>query len=208
MTINQSNTWKTTLLAVGMWLFVAAASITAANVFIGTCTNAYPGAIAPLLIAVFVVFSCGSLYIKKKLASAKDDMLEKIARVAVPLYLAFLFVIHLLLGYLMEYTPMGDNFMLFTSSQMLVKDGNFDAYPDFYLYLSRFSNQWGFLLLLSTLYRLLFALGLTDMFFPTVCVQALLYVGGMTAYFGIARRLRGVRGVLAALFVAVTCLPL
>ena len=208
MTINLNNTWKTKLLTLGMWLFVIAGSITAANVFIGSCINAYPGAIAPLLIAAFIAFACGSLYIKKKLTSAKDAALEKVARIAVPLYLAFLFAVHILLGYLMEYTPMGDNFMLFTSSQMLVTDGNFDAYPDFYLYLSRFSNQWGFLLILSTLYRLLFALGLTDMFFPTVCVQALLYVGGMAAFFGIARQLRGVRGVIAALFVAVTCLPL
>ena len=99
-----------------------------------------------------------------------------------PVYLAVLFALHLLLGYLMEYTPMGDNFMLFRSSQMLVTDGNFDAYPDFYLYLSRFSNQWGFLLMLSALYRLLFSIGLTDMFFPTVVVQALIYIGGMTAY--------------------------
>ncbi len=207
-TTNRKEPLRTTLLAAGMGLFLAACGITTANVVIGTCTKAYSSAITPLLMLTMMLFAAGGLWLKKKLASAGESALEKAARIAVPVYLAVLFALHLLLGYLMEYTPMGDNFMLFRSSQMLVTDGNFDAYPDFYLYLSRFSNQWGFLLMLSALYRLLFAIGLTDMFFPTVVVQALLYTGGMTAYFAIARRLRGVRGVLAALFAAVTCLPL
>ncbi len=45
--------------------------------------------------------------------------------------------------------------MLYNGSQMLAADGNFDHYTDFYLYLSRYSNQWGFMLMLTGFYKLL-----------------------------------------------------
>jgi len=46
------------------------------------------------------------------------------------------------------------------------------------------------------------------MFFPTVLVQAVICVFGMLALFDVARRLRGVRGVLCLLMVLFTCFPL
>lgn len=107
-----------------------------------------------------------------------------------PIFLAALFVVHIVMGYWMEYTPSGDNFMLYNGSQMLARDGNFDAYPDFGLYLSRFSNQWGFLLMLTALFRLLGALGMTHFFFPLVVLQAALYVLGMRSALRIAESWR------------------
>ena len=108
----------------------------------------------------------------------------------------------------MEYTPSGDNFMLYNGSQMLARDGNFDAYPDFGLYLSRFSNQWGFLLMLTALFRLLGALGVTHFFFPLVVLQAALYVLGMRSALRIARKLEGACGEIMAMLLMAVCLPL
>lgn len=196
------------LILAGMGLFFIACGVTAANVLILPYSRAYFGYITPLMLLSFAVSGIGYLFLGKKLTLAGEDALERAMRIAVPGYLLALFVIHLMMGYMMEYIPSGDNFMLYNAAQLLSTDGNFDAYPDFYLYLSRFSNQWGFMLMLSALYKLLFALGFTDMFFPTAFVQAVLYAGGMAAFFAIARRLRGVRGVAAALAAAVTCFPL
>lgn len=199
---------QTKLLMIGMGLFFLACSITAANVLILPIGRTYFGYVTPLMLITFALSTLAYIYAGRKIKNAQIHTLESAMRIAVPSYLAILFIIHLVMGYMMEYKPAGDNFMIYNGAQMLATDGNFDSYPDFYLYLSRFHNQWGFLLILFALYKLLFALGITNMFFPTVVVQALLYIGGMAACFSIARRLRGVRGVAGALLIAVTCLPL
>jgi len=205
---NKKDSIQKKLLLIGMGFFFLACSITAVNVLILPMGRTYFGHITPLMIVIFALSAWAYIYAGKKIRNAQNHTLENAMRIAVPAYLAILFVIHLIMGYMMEYKPAGDNFMIYNGAQMLAADGNFDAYPDFYLYLSRFHNQWGFLLILFALYKLLFALGITNMFFPTVVVQALLYVGGMAAYFAIARRLRGVRGVSCALLIAATCFPL
>lgn len=199
---------KELLLLLGMGLFLFACALTAANVIILPIARTYHSYSGLTAFVSMIVYAGICLFLRKKLLAANEGALQRIAKIAVPAYLCVLFAAHLFSGVLLEYTPSGDNFMIYNAAQLMAKDGNFDAYPDFYLYLSRFSNQWGFMLMLSWLYKLLFAAGLTDMFFPTAAVQAILYVFGMLALFDIARRLRGVRGVLALLFVLCTCFPL
>ena len=199
---------RSRLLLAGMGLFLLACTLTAVNVLILPYSREYFGYITPLMLLSFAASAAGYGLFGRGLARAKEETLKKAVRIAVPAYLAVLFAVHLAMGYAMEYIPSGDNFMLYNAAQLLATDGHFDAYPDFYLYLSRYSNQWGFLLMLTGLYKLLFAVGITDLFFPTAVVQALLYAGGMAAFFAIARRLRGKRGVIAALGIAATCLPL
>ena len=138
----------------------------------------------------------------------RADRAERAARALAPAFTLLLFAVHLLMGYLLEYTPSGDNFMLYKSSQMLATDGNFDNYPYFYLYLSRFSNQWGFTLMLTAFYKLIFALGVTQTFYPLVLVQAVLYVFSTRATLRIARRLSGAKGELTTLLMLACCLPM
>ncbi|MBQ7887186.1 MAG: hypothetical protein IJ313_09875 [Clostridia bacterium] len=199
---------RETLLLTGMGLFLFACALTAANVLLLPVARTYHGYGAGLTLVSLALYAAICLFVGKKLLDADAPRLERIAKIAVPAYLCVLFAMHLISGALLEYTPSGDNFMIYNAAQLMAKDGNFDAYPDFYLYLSRFSNQWGFMLMLSGLYKLLFALGFADMFFPTVVVQAIIYVFGMLALLSIARRLRGVRGVLSLLLVLCTCFPL
>lgn len=198
---------RETLLLTGMGLFLFACTATAINVILLPVAREYHGYGAGLTLCSLAVYAAFCLFFGKRLLAADEGKLHRIAKIAVPAYLIVLFAAHLVSGVLLEYTPSGDNFMIYNAAQLLAKDGNFDAYPDFYLYLSRFSNQWGFMLMLSGLYKLLFVLGLTDMFFPTVIVQAVIYVFGMLALLSIARRVRGVRGVLALLLVLLTCFP-
>lgn len=196
------------LLRVGMGLFVFAMGATALNVILLPIAREYFGYGTAITLITLAVYASGMLFLGRRLLAAREEKLERAVKIGVPVYLAVLFAVQLVMAYCLEYTPSGDNFMLYNAAQLLSTDGNFDAYPDFYLYLSRFSNQWGFLLMLSALYKLLFAVGMTELFFPTAVVQALLYIAGMAAFFAIARRLRGVRGTAAALVIAATCFPL
>ena len=154
------------LLKTGMGCFVFASGVGVANTLLLPYARAhfgYPvwGTWAAYAAALLLFCLAG-----RAVSVLEDEKAARLARVIAPTFIACLFAAHLLMGYLLEYTPAGDNFMLYNGSQMLAADGNFDRYTDFYLYLSRYSNQWGFMLMLTGFYKLLFALGVTQTFFP------------------------------------------
>ena len=199
---------RTKLLRSGLGFFAFAAGISLVNVLVFPYARenygygliglwlAYAAALALLMLA------------GRAVSRMRADRAERAARALAPAFTLLLFAVHLLMGYLLEYTPSGDNFMLYKSSQMLATDGNFDNYPYFYLYLSRFSNQWGFTLMLTAFYKLIFALGVTQTFYPLVLVQAVLYVFSTRATLRIARRLSGAKGELMTLLMLACCLPM
>ena len=196
------------LLRAGMGFFLFAAAAVLINILIFPYARTYHGD-PPLL----VFASCGAaallfVFTGRKLRAAPEARLLRIRSAAVPVYLIALFCLHLLLGYLMEYIPAGDNFMLYNGAQALARDGDFHVYPDFGLYLARFSNQWGFLMMLTCFFKLLFALGMKSCFMPLVLVQAMLYTVGVLCALSIVRRFRGVRGELMLLVMFALCLPL
>lgn len=199
---------RAALLRSGMGCFLFAVGVTALGVLTLPFARAcYGYALLPTAI------SCGAalllfVLLARAIGRMGEGQARRAARVAAPVFLAALFAVHLILGYLLEYTPSGDNFMLYNGSQMLARDGNFDAYPDFGLYLCRFSNQWGFLLMLTGFYRLLFALGIANTFFPLVLVQAALYTLGLSSALRMARRLRGARAELSLIALLLLCFPL
>ncbi|MFR5794338.1 MAG: hypothetical protein ACLUI3_01340 [Christensenellales bacterium] len=199
---------RTKLLRSGLGFFAFAAGISLVNVLVFPYARenygygliglwlAYAAALALLMLA------------GRAVSRMRADRAERAARALAPAFTLLLFAVHLLMGYLLEYTPSGDNFMLYKSSQMLATDGNFDNYPYFYLYLSRFSNQWGFTLMLTAFYKLIFSLGVTQTFYPLVLVQAVLYVFSTRATLRIARRLSGAKGELMTLLMLACCLPM
>lgn len=199
---------RTKLLRSGLGFFAFAAGVSLVNVlfFPYARTNYGYG-----LIGMWLVYAAALallLLAGRAVGRMSADRAERAARILAPAFTLLLFAVHLLMGYLLEYTPSGDNFMLYKSSQMLATDGNFDNYPSFYLYLSHFSNQWGFTLMLTAFYKLLFALGVTQTFYPLVLVQAVLYVFSTRATLRIARRLSGAKGELMTLLMLACCLPM
>ena len=199
---------RTQLLLSGMGCFVFAAGASAVNVLLLPFAHTRSGhGYLPVLITAALT-ALLMLALGRTLSKRDEAYLERAASVAHRAFIVLLLIIHLIMGYLMEYTPAGDNFMLYNASQMLASVGNFDAYPDFYLYLSRYSNQWGFLLMLTLFYKLLSLLGITQTFYPLVIVQALLYAAAIHALLKLARRLRGVRAQLMCIAALALCLPL
>lgn len=196
------------LLKTGMGCFVFASGVGVANTLLLPYARAhfgYPvwGTWAAYAAALLLFCLAG-----RAVSVLEDEKAARLARVIAPTFIACLFAAHLLMGYLLEYTPAGDNFMLYNGSQMLAADGNFDRYTDFYLYLSRYSNQWGFMLMLTGFYKLLFALGVTQTFFPLALTQAVLYIFGVRAILRIAERLSGAKGKLMTMLMLACCLPL
>ena len=195
------------LLCIGMGLSAFALAATAANVIIAPYARAchgyaFSGMLISLAAALALFLAAG-----KKIGAAEEAQLARIARVTRPAFLIALLVCHLLMGYWMEYVPSGDNFMLYDGSYTLAKLGNFGG-QDFDLYLSRYSNQWGFFLILTAFHKLLLALGITNRFYALVLVQTALYTLAMNALLAIARRLRGVRGELMLTLMLALCAPL
>lgn len=198
---------KKRLLTIGMGLALLAAAATAVNVILLPYARACYGYGAAIQGIVCVLAAALFLFVGTRMEDAGMERLSRIERVARPAFLLALFAVHLLLGYLMEYTPMGDNHMLYDGSQMLAAQGNFDG-ADYGLYLARFSNQWGAVLMLTGFFRALMALGVTNLFYPCVVLEALLYLLAVNALLLIARRLRGVRGELMLMLMLTLCLPL
>ena len=167
------------LLRTGMGCFAFAALSALINILVFPYARDYHGYSALPVYASFAAALFLFVFAGRKLRTAQDAQLLRIRRIAVPFYLIVLFLLHILLGYLMEYVPAGDNFMLYNGSRTLARDGDFHTYPDFGLYLARFSNQWGFLMMLTGFWKLLAMIGIESYFMPLVIVQALLYTMGV-----------------------------
>ena len=199
---------RTKLLRSGLGFFAFAVAVSLINVlFLPYARTNYgfslPGLWLSYAAALALLMLAGRAVSRMSAAKA-----ERMTRVLAPTFIALLFAVHLLLGYLMEYTPSGDNSMLYNGAQMLAADGNFDKRPAIETYLLHFSNQWGFLLMLAGFYKLLFALGVTQTFFPLALAQAVLYIFGTRATLRIAKRLSSAKGELMTLLMLACCLPM
>lgn len=196
------------LILTGMGCFLCTGAAVLVNVLLLPYARAYYGYGAAALIictAAALAALCMAAQIIRRTDEAK---LARIRRIAVPAYLAALFVLQIALGHMMEYKPTGDNFMLYNGSQLYAAEGSFESNPDFGLYLARFSNQWGAVMMLIGFWKLLAALGITATFMPLVIVQAALYTLGLRSVFSIIRRLRGVRGEMMLLVLLALFFPL
>jgi len=196
------------LLRTGMSFFLIAASLSLANVLLLPYARTFHGyAGLPAALCAAAAFA-GYLWLGRRLKAADEARLEHLRNIAVPAYMAALFIVQVIMGYLLEYVPAGDNLMLYNGSELLAREGSFQSVPDFGLYLARFSNQWGFLVLLTYFWKLMLFFGVQSLMLPAAILQAALYTLGMRSCLRIARRMRGVRSELMLLAMLVTCLPL
>ena len=125
------------LLRTGMGFFAFAAAATLVNVLALPIARQYHGYRAGVMFPAFALAALAYGFAAYRMAKTDDACLERMRRIAVPAYLIVLFIVQVVLGYMMEYVPAGDNFMLYNGSGLLASDGCFDRYPDFELYLAR-----------------------------------------------------------------------
>ncbi len=199
---------STALLRTGMGFFAFASGATLVNGLFLPYASAHFKRPMPLMWAAFALTAAGFWALRRFLSRVDEARLARFARVAAPVFLAAFFVVQVALGYMMEYTPSGDNSALYNGAKMLARDGNFAAKPDYELYLSRYSNQWGFMLILTALFRLFAAVGISAFFMPLVILQAALHACGFASLLGMAKRICGVRGQLMQMALMAAFLPL
>lgn len=198
---------RVSLLCTGMFFFLIAASLSLVNVLLLPYARSFHAYAALPVAGCALAAFAGYGVLGRKLRETDEARLVRLRNAAVPAYAAVLFALQVLMGYLLEYVPAGDNFMLYNGSELLAREGNFASMPDFGLYLARFSNQWGFLVVLTALWKLMALFGVQSLIMPVVVLQAALYTLGVRSCLRIARRLRGVRGELMLLAMLCTCLP-
>lgn len=195
------------LLGLGAGLALFALTATSVNVIVFPYARAcYRNPAWAALLTLAAAFA-GLVFAGRRVERMNPAQLERMARVTRPLLVAVLLAVHLVMGYLMEYTPMGDNHMLYEGSYTLARLGNFGG-EDYDLYLSRFSNQWGFMLILTGINKLLLALGVDNRFYTLVILQAALYVPAVYLLLAMARERRGVRCEIMLTLLLALCLPL
>ena len=199
---------KKELLRTGMGFFVFASGVVLLNGLLLPFARAYYGYPWALTWVFFVIFALAFVILSKRLAAVDGERLAYIAKCVVPTYLVLLFAVQVILGYWLEYTPLGDNLMLFYGPQMLALEGSFANKPDFGLYLARYSNQWGFFLMMTGMFKLLYAAGVTRFFLAFVIILALLHTAGFASLLRIAKRIRGARGQLVMVALLSFCLPM
>lgn len=197
---------RETLLRAGMGCFAAAALATAANVLLLPYARACHGYGAAAFVASALGALLAMLALTRLLSACREEAVARFLRVAVPAFLLFMFAAQAALAHLMAYTPAGDNAMLIGAARMIANTGSLSGNADYRLYLSRYSNQWGFVLMLSALFKLFSLLGLGGALYPLALLQAALYAAGLHAALGIARDISGARGE-AALLAALACCP-
>lgn len=198
---------RETLLKTGMGLALFALAGTAGNVLVLPLARELYGYSAwGMGLSLFAALAL-MLLAGRALCAQGEERLGRAEKRLEGAYLALLLLAHLALGYFMEYTPMGDNHMLFDGSRTLAQLGHFGG-ADYDLYLSRFSNQWGFFLMVTAFCRLLWLLGIENQFYAMVVVQALLYTAAMRCLLGMAKKLGGVRAKLLLMLLLAAFLPL
>ena len=122
---------KKELLRTGMGFFVFASGVVLLNGLLLPFARAYYGYPWALPWVFFVIFALAFVILGKRLAAVDGERVAYIAKCAVPTYLVLLFAVQVILGYWLEYTPLGDNLMLFYGPQMLALEGSFANKPDF-----------------------------------------------------------------------------
>ncbi|MBP3656008.1 MAG: hypothetical protein J6K32_04845 [Clostridia bacterium] len=196
------------LLRTGMGCFLFASAISAVNMLILPTARVCHG--YPLLwqLAAFAAAMLGFTWLSGKLRGMGLDRLDRTARLARPALILLVLIVQLILGHMMAYEPAGDNASMIRAATMLATDGDFRQYPDYELYFARYTNQWGFLLVLTALFRVFSLLGMSSFLAPLSVLQALLYTAGVSSCLHIARRLRGVRGEIMTAAMLALFLPL
>ncbi len=192
----------------GVGLAMAAVAISLLNCFALPFARQLHGYILPLAAFGLIVFLVLYRIHVHHLNRISAEKMASMARRFVPVYIVGTAVLHLILGYYMEYVPLGDNLMLYQGSQYLAREGAFEKGSDFILYFCRFSNQWGFLLYLTAFYRILFTLGIHNTFYSLVVAETLLYCFAFLVLYRLAERVGGKRGNLILGFFLVFCFPM
>lgn len=123
-------------------------------------------------------------------------------------FMLFYLVVQMAMASALRFTPITDLEQCYTAAQLLTDTGTYGNIERPFIYFTRYPHNLGLVYLLSGIFRLFGALGMTDRFMQAVFVCSLLFTLGLFCAARICRRLCGVQGQTRLLLLCATCLPL
>ena len=116
---------RVNLLCTGMFFFLIAASLSLVNVLLLPYARSFHAYAALPVAGCALAAFAGYGVLGRKLRETDEARLVRLRNTAVPVYAVVLFALQVLMGYLLEYVPAGDNFMLYNGSELLAREGSF-----------------------------------------------------------------------------------
>lgn len=119
----------------------------------------------------------------------------------------FYFAVQMLMGSLLEFTPITDAEQCHTAAQLLVDTGTYGNVERPFIYFTRYPHNLGLVYAMAAIFKVCGALGIADRFLPLVLVVTLLFTMGMLSGARICRRIGGVKAQTRMLILFASCLP-
>ena len=196
---------RTLLLLAGMGLMLPCYLFTVGNV----CLSPWPlydrSRVALVLLTAGWM---GGLWLTLRAAKRHEAFFAKHERRMLAGFALVYFVIQLLMGCMLRFTPRTDAEQCITAAKLIVETGTFGNNERSWVYFTRCTNNLGYVYILAAILRFFRMLGLTDWFMQLVLVNSLLFTGGLIAGARVVRRLGGPVAQTRFLFLVASCLPL
>ncbi|MBQ7887185.1 MAG: hypothetical protein IJ313_09870 [Clostridia bacterium] len=192
------------LLLIGMALMIPCFLFTAGNNLIAPFDLYSRNRL--LLAALTAACLCG-LLLAFRAADRREDFFEKHEKKTLIIAAAFYFVVQMIMGQVLRFTPMTDAEQCHTAAKLLVDTGTFGNNERSFIYFTRYPFNLGLVYALAAIFRFFGALGIDDRFTPVVFVISLLFTLGLLCAARVARRLGGVKAQTRLLILFASCLP-
>lgn len=196
---------RTLLLLIGMGLMIPCYLFTVGNVILSPYTLydrsrpalfALTAAFVPLLLLAF------------RTIDKREAFFARHERAVLAGFIVFYFAAQLLMAQALRFEPKTDAEQCFTAAQLLADEGSFASSERAVTYFAIYPNNWGFVYVLSLIFRFFGRLGWEDRFTQAVLVGSLLFALGLFCGARLCRRLGGVKAQTKMLLLCLTCFPL
>lgn len=161
--------------------------------------------ILPLLLVIFAALGC--LVFSKYLAGRFRDTVEKYFTYFFIFYLIGTFIVQIILGRQVRYTPMWDLGSVFDGAVSWVEQGNIDSFADYFYY---FPNNLGLTVLFKGYFTMVHAVfgEKTDYFMAALVLGSVVVTVFRFSVIQISRKLFGEEYAVTAAVLLLLCFPL
>ena len=190
------------LLLIGMGMMIPCYLFTVANVALSPW---------PLYernrLALALLTPCCLIGLLLLMRAAENPVFVRHEKGVLACFALFYFAVQMFMATQLRFVPITDAEQCFTAAQLLADTGTYGNVERPFIYFTRYPHNLGLVYLLSGIFRLFGALGMTDRFMQAVFVCSLLFTLGLLSSSRLCRRLGGVQAQTRLLFLAATCLP-
>ena len=161
--------------------------------------------ILPLLLVIFITLGCLSL--SKYLAGRFRHIVEKYFTIFFIIYLLCTFIVQIILGRQVRYTPMWDLGSVFNGAVSWTEQGNIDNFADYFYY---FPNNLGLTVLFKGYFMAVHAVlrEKTDYFMAALVLGSVVVTVFRFSVIQISRKLFGEEYAVTAAVLLLLCFPL